>query len=415
MITAVAPRAEEGRAKHGQSIQAAIRAPGAVIGNVLAGVGIALSPGVPALADTVHVPQLHAAVAGIAFAAITTACALAYRTVGAENRAYQWLNRLENAWTAAGSLGLVFSSGLPTSVFWLPFLMLVAQTSSSGVNVRLNLSLFCGGPLVLSLCQMTVHHNVTAGVVSLGMGAISVFVYYTVYQSVQRMRQALEEKDRLQAQLSSMMVDSERSRIARDLHDGVGAELAGLMWRAQLLAMEAPDDRVREELDTFLQRVRLGSDELRNVVWLLRQEQQAMGELAAHLRDRCGELCGGGPELEFSFTGPQERILPAPLRLHLVRATLEAVRNAVRHAQAAHIRVELVGADQVLLTVDDDGRGLPEGVVNRTQGGLANLRRRAAECGGTLQVHPLETGTRLVLALPWELPNAPGELASRAP
>ena len=78
-------------------------------------------------------------------------------------------------------------------------------------------------------------------------------------------------------------------------------------------------------------------------------------------------------------------VLPAPLELAAYRIATEAITNAARHAHPTHVLVRLDAADDRLaIEVTDDGIGLPDDL--RPSGGLATMRQRAADLGGTCTV-----------------------------
>ena len=81
--------------------------------------------------------------------------------------------------------------------------------------------------------------------------------------------------------------------------------------------------------------------------------------------------------------------LSAEVEAALYRTMQEALSNAARHADAAHVRARLEVRDaEVVLTVDDDGRGLPDDAASRlrSRGGLAGIRERVAGLGGHFDV-----------------------------
>jgi len=84
----------------------------------------------------------------------------------------------------------------------------------------------------------------------------------------------------------------------------------------------------------------------------------------------------------------------------LERAVLEATRNAVRHAHATRVQIRIAADDQLHAEVIDDGRGLAPNHLEREEGGLANLRRRAALAGGRFFAESSGQGTRVVFAIP---------------
>ena len=138
-------------------------------------------------------------------------------------------------------------------------------------------------------------------------------------------------------------------------------------------------------------------------MWALRSPSRSWPDVVAYLRQRATELCGDSIALELVDDGDggiAERA--GEVALDFMRAVLEMVRNAVRHAGGTRIRVVLRSdASGLSATVEDDGRGLPPSVFERDEGGLANLRHRVARVGGALAATtPARGGTQLTVQLP---------------
>jgi two-component system NarL family sensor kinase len=91
--------------------------------------------------------------------------------------------------------------------------------------------------------------------------------------------------------------------------------------------------------------------------------------------------------------------VPAAVEVAAYRIAVEALTNAVRHADARTCRVRLEAGDQLVVVVDDDGRGVPARVTRGT--GLESMEARAAELGGSLSIERVRGGgTRIEARLP---------------
>jgi signal transduction histidine kinase len=134
---------------------------------------------------------------------------------------------------------------------------------------------------------------------------------------------------------------------------------------------------------------------------MLRRDQRTAGELVAWLRTRCLDLATGALKVSFEVDVDDARVVPGEVGMHVVHVVLEAVRNASRHALAKSVAVRVGLRGEVVVSVRDDGRGLPEGALEATAGGLANLRARASSLGGSLEVGSDAQGTTVTLRCPW--------------
>ncbi|MFI9025215.1 ATP-binding protein [Streptomyces sp. NPDC053560] len=105
------------------------------------------------------------------------------------------------------------------------------------------------------------------------------------------------------------------------------------------------------------------------------------------------ELDRGRRESELRMEGPVDTDVPSATAEHLLAVLTEALSNIAPHAHARRVDVTLTVADETVLSVTDDGAGLGSGASGR--GGLADIRSRAEQLGGTLH---LRRRTRAVLA-----------------
>jgi signal transduction histidine kinase len=183
--------------------------------------------------------------------------------------------------------------------------------------------------------------------------------------------------------------EEERRRVRRDLHDEVGPLLSAVVTQADAASLAF--DRAPERARDSLQRVSSTSADaviaLRRVVQNLRPA--AVDELG--LRGALDELAAGlsgstRVAVQAAGLGP----LPAAVEVALYRIAAEAAGNAVRHARASVVTISL--QPPATLTVTDDGAGLDPAVASPGVG-LASMRERAAELGGTLTIESGAGGT----------------------
>ncbi|MFI7589226.1 GAF domain-containing sensor histidine kinase [Spongisporangium articulatum] len=196
--------------------------------------------------------------------------------------------------------------------------------------------------------------------------------------------------------------EEERRRIRRDLHDGLGPTLASL--RLHLAALEQliparPDEAV--QLAARLRGdVRETAASVRDLVYDLRPAALDELGLRAAVGARAEEL-GDQAGIDVRVEAGNLPDLPAAAEVALYRIAAEALANAGRHSGAATVSVHIaVDDERAVLTVLDDGRGLPEPLVPGV--GLAGMRERAEELRGTFVAGPGTdgTGTRIMATLP---------------
>ena len=190
---------------------------------------------------------------------------------------------------------------------------------------------------------------------------------------------------------------SERTRIARELHDSLLQGFQGLMFRLQAvrqLLPERPGDAAKF-LDSAMQVGDQAIGEGRDAVQNLRSSTFEEGELATVLGALGAELTVGmepraTPEYRVMVEG-KPRELSASVRDDIYRIAREAVRNAYQHANARHIETEVTFGDTDLrVRVRDDGIGVDSTILARGQRaghwGLPAMRERSESIGGRLKV-----------------------------
>jgi two-component system sensor histidine kinase UhpB len=218
-------------------------------------------------------------------------------------------------------------------------------------------------------------------------------------QTFNEMLDRLESERRDSARRALLVQEGERRRIARELHDEVGQTLTGVMLQVEGLAGEIPEG-LREQLDELRETARQGTEEVRRIVRQLRPEaledlglQSALAALATafgeQARVRIERRLEHGPPLSEEH------------ELVVYRIAQEALTNVARHADATEVELRLQHIDeQVLLTVRDDGRGLPSGALGSSHG-ILGMRERAMLIGAQFTITtPPGGGTEVRLSIP---------------
>jgi signal transduction histidine kinase len=197
-----------------------------------------------------------------------------------------------------------------------------------------------------------------------------------------------------------LVVYEDRDRIARDLHDLVIQRVfaAGLALHSVLPRVR--DDEVRRRVQGVVGQLDDTVRDIRTTIFDLHSAAAADDEqsLRRQLLDIVTETAGEKMKPTVRMSGAVDSLLTGELAADVAAVVREAVSNAARHAAAPHVTVTLDVADEVVVEVVDDGRGIDPGVA---RSGLRNLEERAKRRGGTALVEPLpEAGTRLRWSAP---------------
>jgi len=219
-------------------------------------------------------------------------------------------------------------------------------------------------------------------------------------KALARVAVEVEHRRRLEAQLLTA-VEQERERLGRDLHDDLSQRLAGAALMTRTLAKEL---KGRSTADREKARA-LGDllAEATNVARNLARGLHPITLTANGLPKALEELAARVPQnVRFNWPTSKKLDLDPSVALHVYRIAEEAVGNAVRHAQAKSITIELhtTPGRKIALTITDDGNGFgkrlgPEGM------GLQNMRYRARVIRGILKIASApKRGTVVTCTLP---------------
>jgi PAS domain S-box-containing protein len=240
-------------------------------------------------------------------------------------------------------------------------------------------------------------------------------VVQLVIDDVTERRRAAAESERAGAalrRLQASVVDAreeERRRISRELHDELGQRLTALKMdvsaltrKAGLGAGDAHVQGMQTMLDETVAAVRRIASDLRPLMLDDLGLTAALEWLAREMGRRTGiDIQVSFDDLQTAPTGRTATVL--------YRTVQEALTNVMRHANATHVAVALRAGDQHwVLTVQDDGVGLPETAATRDDAfGLMGIRERAAMLGGRLTIESLapQRGALLTMRLPMAAPR----------
>ena len=223
-------------------------------------------------------------------------------------------------------------------------------------------------------------------------GLILLIVRYVAFRRLRRRLQVLEQRSAL---------DRERARIARDIHDDLGH---GLTQIVLLSDFTMPDplpaaDEVNAQLRQIATTARQGIKSLDETVWAINPRNDTLIDVIdylGHFVVQSVRSAGMKCALDLPDNPPASVVVPSEIRHNLFLAVKEAVNNAIRHAQATRVTLAIVLRDGVMtITIADDGRGF-DATHNGEAGqdGLANMRQRMLDLGGTFQIDSRQAAGR---------------------
>jgi two-component system sensor histidine kinase DegS len=222
--------------------------------------------------------------------------------------------------------------------------------------------------------------------------AVYVMVYLTGREEAQT-----DEIASLEQELKTLAVVEERNRLAREIHDGLGAALSGLIIQAEYAANISKEPLVKAEIKELKGAAEEAIDELRRALTMMRNDFQlipALENMVNTFKSR------HKVPAELALRGAPPR-LSNETQLTIFRIMQESLTNIAKHAGARQVRVSVTfTVDGLSMTIADDGKGFDIRNTPVHHYGLINMRERARKVGGDVLIdsEPGE-GTTITLVI----------------
>jgi ligand-binding sensor domain-containing protein/signal transduction histidine kinase len=237
------------------------------------------------------------------------------------------------------------------------------------------------------------------GMLAALVGSVVAVVRYVSYRRLRLRLRVLEQE---------AAVQKDRARIAKDLHDDLGAHLSQIAMLSELAQTDFDKPtQSKGHIDQIFRTARSVTRSLDEIVWAVNPRNDSLDRFTAHLCTFAPEFlraAGISCRLDVPMDLPTTP-LPSKVRHHLYLGFKEALHNVVKHAGATEVWLRLkIDPKQLTLVIEDNGRGFQPGAgaVNG-EDGLVNLGHRMSEIGGSFQQESERgRGTRTVLIAPLE-------------
>ncbi|GAB3246390.1 cache domain-containing protein [Chitinimonas naiadis] len=250
-------------------------------------------------------------------------------------------------------------------------------------------------------------HGVMRSLAATAVLAILIVVAFGVAVNLSEQRLA-DAKLTAMARRVVTSQEDERTRVARELHDGISQQLVSTKYQIELAQLQLPDESGNQAAQAALEKGLNGLGdtiaEIRRISHDLRSSLLDNLGLPAALGQLANDVAAHtGIEVKVDVSRCQHKVPDTPA-ITLFRIAQEGLTNIVKHAAARHVEV-LLSSDRksVALTITDDGRGFAPDVETYSQPagiGLRNMRERAELEGGTLHIVSQPGHTVLLASLP---------------
>ena len=218
------------------------------------------------------------------------------------------------------------------------------------------------------------------------------------YLTVRTLKRKLAQLEQQRA------LDRERSRIAQDMHDDLGARVTRIGLLTELIVRKAPqNDDVKSVSHKIEESMREIVHTLDEIVWAVNPKNDTLDRLAAFITQYAEDYFEITPircRLEVAQEFPALP-LSAELRHSLFLVVKESLNNIVKHSEATEVRIEMrYNQPEFVITIEDNGKGFLLSEANQSRNGLVNMKKRIEEAGGKYELNSEKgKGTHMRLSI----------------
>jgi signal transduction histidine kinase len=237
--------------------------------------------------------------------------------------------------------------------------------------------------------QQTQITGLLTGTLALGGTGLFFFLYQRKKQQLKNKeiaalkteREFIATKALLEGQLK------ERGRISKEIHDELGSSLTSIALLTEVLKKRL-DTSANPEVNKISATSAEMVDKMNEIIWALNTSNDTINSLTAYIRKFAGNfLTDAGIALVYEEKNiPDEKLIEGIARRNIYLAIKEALNNIVKHSGATSVAIEVDTADGLKIEIKDNGKGINFEKAQQGGNGLANMRKRMEDIGGTFSL-----------------------------
>ena len=242
-------------------------------------------------------------------------------------------------------------------------------------------------------------------ILALALGILGYLLYRQQKLKNAQLIQEAKLKEALVQIETQNKLQEQRLLISRDLHDNIGAQLTFIISAIENLKFFDPvKEKLTQQYDSIASFTKQTITELRDTIWAMNSGQVTWESLSGRVQDFLQKARQSSPEIQFDFSLspaiPKDSTLGSAESIQILRIIQEAVQNAVKYAKASLIQVEIGKVlGEYRVSILDNGQGFDESKITPGNG-IYNMRKRAEELGGVLELSS-NPGSGTVILLIW--------------
>jgi signal transduction histidine kinase len=233
--------------------------------------------------------------------------------------------------------------------------------------------------------------RILAGIAFVGSVVLIIRFYYS--------RKLETEKALLEKQQA---VEKERTRIATDMHDDLGAGLSRIKFLSETIGIKKQQhEPIEEDIGKIREYSHDMIDKMGEIVWALNQKNDSLSDLLSYTRAYAAEYLSQNG-IECTVSAPEQFpsiFVSGEFRRNIYLTVKEALHNIVKHAQATHVCISIQTGKMLIITIHDNGTGFSDNQIRPFGNGLINMKKRMESLDGECRISN-NKGTEVMLLAP---------------
>jgi signal transduction histidine kinase/ligand-binding sensor domain-containing protein len=196
-------------------------------------------------------------------------------------------------------------------------------------------------------------------------------------------------------------IEKERTRIATDMHDDLGAGLSRIKFLSQSIKKNLKDETVKTDLEKITSFSDEMSEKMGEIIWALNEKNDTVADLVAYTRSYAAEYLGNH-DIICEASTPLDlpaSFIPGEMRRNIFLSVKECLHNIVKHAEASKVKFSIVLNGDLQIVIHDNGKGIDWENRRSFSNGMQNITRRMKEMNGDVNFSN-ENGAKVCLTIP---------------